>query len=334
MNLIGYGTGYTQVFREVAAATGGLRCWARRSTLTGLEVPPPPPTRSPRWRGRVGSPWSMPRPRTSRPWPTTPGEGRRVHPGRHGWVVLNGLSPDGLAAYNRLVGWDHVIRPFGREGEVTLAPARRPVMAGVTGGDVAMYSSKQIFSWTAGNYVVTDEFTYVVDYDDIAPFGKSSFFAYDNIVNGFTNADGVAAHHQLRAAQGPLSTYDVPITFPKPETVTEFTWIGNTNYWPQTKINLIFDGDKAKMHRYDVKPTGDPQVLPVNPPQAAQKAMTLQIAGWQEVPGKGPLVGIDNIYITVKRPPEFYDRVKPLLNVGGMMEYPRGKGGIIRSCAT
>ena len=69
-------------------------------------------------------------------------------------------------------------------------------------------------------------------------------------------------------------------------------------------------------------------MLAVNPPRKA-KQMTLQIAGWQETPGKGPLVGIDNIYLKAQRPPEFYEKVKPLLNVGGMMEYPRGKGGIV-----
>ncbi len=243
-----------------------------------------------------------------------------------GWLVLNGLTPEGLANYNKLVGWEHVIRPFKRE-RVTLAPIRRPIMAGVTGGDANMYSSKRIFDWTEGNYVVNDEFAFVVDFDEIAPFCKSSFFAYDNIVNGFTNADGwpLIINFPLNKDRSP---YDVVINFPREETVTEFTWIGNTNYWPQTKVELIFDGDTKNVRTYDVKPTGDPQVLEVKPARKA-KQMTLRIAGWQEVPGKAPLIGIDNIYIKVHRPAAFYDRVKPLLNVGGLMEYPRGKGGIL-----
>jgi hypothetical protein len=28
-------------------------------------------------------------------------------------------------------------------------------------------------------------------------------------------------------------------------TLTAFTWIGNVLYWPQTKINLVFDGDRT-----------------------------------------------------------------------------------------
>ena len=245
-----------------------------------------------------------------------------------GWLVFNGLTPEGLASYNKLVGWDHVIRPFKRE-RVTLPPVRRPVMAGVTGGDATMYSSKRIFDWTEGNYVVDDEFSFVVDGDEIAPFCKSPFFAYDNIVNGFTNADGWPLIINFPINKDGSPSVIVVIDFPREEeTVTEFTWIGNTNYWPQTKIKLIFDGNQKDIRSYDVKPTGDPQVLAVKPARKA-KQMTLRISGWQEVPGKGPLVGIDNIYIKIQRPAEFYERVKPLLNVGGMMEYPRGKGGIV-----
>ena len=176
-------------------------------------------------------------------------------------------------------------------------------MAGVTGADATMYSSKRIFDWTEGNYVVADEFTYVIDYDDIAPFCKSPFFAYDNIVNGFVNADGWPLIINF-AINKDGSPYDLLINFPKKETVTEFNWIGNTNYWPQTKINLLFDGDKRS---YEVPPTGDSQVLAVNPPASAKK-MVLQIAGWQETPGKGALVGIDNISIKVKRPAKFYEQ--------------------------
>src|SRR5205823_6259051 len=66
----------------------------------------------------------------------------------------------------------------------------------------------------------------------------------------------------------------------------------------------------------------------INPPRSGNK-VTLQIAGWKEAPGKKPLVGIDNIYLKVQRPPEFYKNVRQMLNVGGMMEYPRGKGGIV-----
>ena len=211
-----------------------------------------------------------------------------------GFIVFNGLTPAGIESYNKIVGFEHMIRPFKRE-RVVLPAVRDPLTAGLTTGDVALYSSQRIFSWTEGNYVVSDEFSYVVDYDEVAPFGKSSFFAYDNIVNGFVNADGwpLIINFEFNKDGSP---YDVPITLPKPQTITEFTWIGNTNYYPQTKVNLIFDGDRSRMISYDVQPTGDPQALPVDPPRTARQ-VTVEIAGWQEKPGTRPLIGIDNIYL-------------------------------------
>jgi beta-galactosidase len=322
LNLIGYGAGYRQTFRPVDAVVDTSPQLARTLDACGLTY-----TRAADPLAALAHPGGIAVvhacPAHLKALADHPAEVERFT-AAGGWIVLNGLTPEGLAHYNRLVGWDHVIRPFRLE-RVTLAPVRRPVMAGVSAGDVAMYSSKQIFSWTAGNYVVNDEFTYVVDYDEIAPFCTSPFFAYDKIVNGFVNADGwpLIINFPLTANRKP---YDIPINFPRKETVTEFTWIGNTNYWPQTHINLYFD--RQEKRSYDVRPTGDPQTLPVSPPCAA-KQLILEIAGWQEVPGREPLVGIDNIYIKVRRPREFYERVKPLLNVGGMMEYPRGKGGIL-----
>lgn len=323
MNLIDYGIGYKQVFRPVSTSVASAPLLAKTLDAAGLKYTP------------AADPLAALTPSGIAVIHASPANLKLLAEHQEkvaeftqsgGWIVLNGLTPEGLLSYNQLVSWDHVIRPFKRE-RVTLPTARRPVMAGITGGDVAMYSSKPIFDWTAGNYVVDDEFTFIVDHDEIAPFCRSPFFAYDNIVNGFTNADGwpLIINFPLNKDRSP---YDVEINFPREETVNEFTWIGNTNYWPQTKLALIFDGDMKDVRSYEVKPNGDPQVLPVNPPRKAKK-MTLRIAGWQEVPGKGPLIGIDNIYINVQRPPKFYERVKPLLNVGGMMEYPRGKGGIV-----
>jgi beta-galactosidase len=323
LNLLGYGSAYEQVFRPVVAAVGSSPRLGQTLDAIGLKY------------DRATDPLAALKPGAVAVIDASPAQLKLLTDSQArvdafltsgGWLILSGLTPDGLASFNRLVGHEHLIRPFKRE-RVTLPPTRRPIMAGVTGGDVAMYSSKPIFDWTAGNYVVDDEFTFVVDHDEIAPFCKSPFFAYGNIVSGFTNADGwpLIINFPLNKDRSP---YDLVINFPREETVTEFLWTGNTNYWPQTRLILLFDGDEKDPRVYDVPPTGDPQILPVNPPRKA-KQMTLRIAGWQELPGRGPLIGIDNIKIRVKRPPEYYERVKPLVNVGGLMEYPRGKGGIV-----
>jgi len=241
-----------------------------------------------------------------------------------GWIVLCGLTPDGLQDYNRLVGFDHLIRPFQRE-KVTFPAIRSPLLAGLAASDISMSSGKRIFDYQAGDYPDTDAFSYVVDYEDVAPFGKSTFASYGNIVNNFVSADGwpLIINFPIPADGKP---FDVPITFPKPQILTEFTWIGNTFYWPQTQVKLIFDG--ASRVEYKTRPDNTPQTFAISPERTATN-LTLQISKWEPVAGKGPLIGIDNIYLKAKRSPEFYTKVKPLLNIGAMMEYPRGSGGIV-----
>lgn len=243
-----------------------------------------------------------------------------------GWIIFNGLTPDGLASYNKIVGVEHLIRKFKRE-RVTFAPVHDPLLAGITTSDVVMYSSRRIFGFQEGNYVVSDEFSYVVDYDEVAPFATSTFFAFDNIVGGFVNADGwpLIINFPINPDGSPS---DVPMTFPRKEAFTELTWTGNLNYWPQTKLNLIFDGNAATKIAYEVEPTGSPQTLKIDPPRAASQ-VTLQIAGWQEIPDRKPLIGIDNIHLRVQRTPEFLEKVKPMLNVGGLVRYPQGRGGVV-----
>lgn len=243
-----------------------------------------------------------------------------------GTVILCGLTPAGLADYNRLVGFDHMIRPGKRE-RVLFPPKRDPLTAGLTTGDIVLYSSKRIFSWRAGNYVVPDMFSYVVDYDEVASFARSPFFAYDNITNGFFSADGwpLIINFPKHADDSP---YEVPLTWSKPQTLTEFTWVGNVFYYPQTKVNLLFDGDRKTMLSFSVEPNAEPQTFAIDPPRTARE-VTVEIAGWKPVPGKAPNLGIDNIYLKAERSPAFYRRVKPMLNIGGLMRYVVGKGNLV-----
>ena len=49
---------------------------------------------------------------------------------------------------------------------------------------------------------------------------------------------------------------------------------------------------------------------------------------WQEV-GTKPVIGVDKIWITAGRDGEYRKKVVPLLNIGGLVRYKIGKGGII-----
>jgi len=243
-----------------------------------------------------------------------------------GTLILCGLTPEGLADYNTIVGVDHMIRPSKRE-RVLLPPVRDRLTAGLTAGDVALYSAQRIFSWTAGNYVVDDMFTYVVDHDEVASFGTSTFGSYDLITNGFVSADGwpLIINFPKNADDSP---FDVPITLQKPQTITEFGWTGNVFYYPQTKVNLIFDDDAATMLKFDVEPNAEPQTFAIEPPRKASK-ITVQIAGWEPVPNKNPNIGIDNITFRAQRSEEYRQTVHAMTNIGGLMHYERGQGGIV-----
>jgi beta-galactosidase len=244
-----------------------------------------------------------------------------------GYIVFNNLSPEGLADYNKIVGFDHMIRPMQRE-RVLFSPVRDPLLAGVTTGDIVMLSGERIFGWTADEYIAGDVFSHIVDYEDVAPFAKSTFFAYDKITNGFVGADGwplIINYPLEKDAAGKFKSSQVPMSFPKPQTITEFTWIGNKNYWLPTKVSL---NSGAQKKTFTVPANDEPQALDLKPALSG-KDFTLAIEDWEERPNVNPLIGIDNIYLKAQRPADFYTKVKPMLNIGGMMHYPRGSGGIV-----
>ncbi len=240
-----------------------------------------------------------------------------------GWIVFNGLTPEGLADYNKLVGWDHIIRPFRRE-RVTFPPVKNRLTAGLTTGDVALYSGERIFPWQAGTYVADDTFSYVVDYDEVAPFAKFPSDYFHNMVNGMVSADGWKYIYSFELGHGDKPQWDM--VFPKAQDFIEFTWIGNGFYHLVTEVEMSFDGkDKVT---FNTKPNTEPQTFAIDPPRRG-KTLHVELADWQRVPNKNDVVGVDNIYLKVRRSPEFYERVKPMLNVGALMEYPRGPGGLV-----
>ena len=243
---------------------------------------------------------------------------------RGGTLMLCGLTPDGLADYNRIVGVNHTLRPFKRE-RVTFPAVRHPLTAGLTVGDIVMLSGKRIFGWTADEFVADDVFSHVVDLDELATFAKSDFASYDNIVNGFVGSDGSPLIIDFEHPQDG-TPYQINLDLPQAETIVEYTHDPSLNYNATTKIALLFDGkDRVE---YDLAPTGDAQTFAVNPPRKARR-VTLQLVSWLSDPAKRPLVGIDNIYLKVQRSPEWRATVKPMLNLGGMVHYVKGNGGVV-----
>ncbi len=246
---------------------------------------------------------------------------------RGGYVVFHGLTPKGLSDYNRIVGFDHLIRTFRRE-RMTFPPARNPLASGLTTGDIVMLSGEKIFGWRADEYVASDVFTYVVDYDEIAPFSTSTFFGWDNVTNGFVGSDGWPLIMDFEAPQDG-KPYEFKITLPQEETVTEYVHDQSINYNPTGHVTVLFDGNHAMT--FDLTADGDAVRCPIDPPQKARE-ITVRLDDYAFAPGKARNIGMDNIQIKVRRPAEFVRTVKPMLNIAAMLQYVKGQdsaGGVI-----
>jgi len=242
-----------------------------------------------------------------------------------GQIVFHDLTPEGLADYNKIVGFEHMIRPFWRE-RVGFPPQRNPLTAGLTTGDIVMRSGERIFGWTSDEYVASDIFTYVIDYDDVAPFARFPNEFIKNMVNGMVSADAWKYIVNVPVPEsGPLEWV---LSLPKEQEIVQMDWIGNTFYYPVTKVQLIFDGKEDTAATFATKPNNDLQVFPVDPPRKG-KDITLRLAEWEKVPDKRAVTGLDNLWLRAKRPPEFRKNVRPLLSIGAMMQYVRGPGGVV-----
>ncbi len=237
-----------------------------------------------------------------------------------GWIVLNGLTPAGLKSFNRLTGFHFMIRRFGVD-HVHFAAARPAWTFGMSGRDLVQYSSRRIFRWQSGYYVSQHEYKYVIDYDDAAPFGTSSFSSYPLIINGFRSDSGWPLIIDF-----PAKGNRIPIHFPHPVTFTGWTWIGNMFYQPTTQVELRFAGHHPLV--YNTQPNNRRQRFMFKHPVTAD-AVTLRITRWQHTVGARGMVGIDNIYFWMKRAAGFRQKVQPIDNVGGMMAFPSGPGGLV-----
>jgi len=255
-----------------------------------------------------------------------------------GWIILNNLTPDGIGSFDKLVGVSHIIRRFGQNAtntslfgekhieKVVLTTQSEPLLAGLSPSDVVFESGQQIFSYEAGQLPDEDGYSYVVDIGDIAPFATSPWGMFGNITNGFTQEDGFWPLIVNFPAPADGSPYQIPINLARPETLVRFSYAQDLNYLTTTKISLLFDGRNKQS--FDLLPNGDTQTFAINPPQTASQ-VTLEIDDWIKDPTKAANLGVDNIWLYPQRSPDFDQKVRPLMNIGALVEYPHGSGGIV-----
>ncbi len=257
---------------------------------------------------------------------------------RGGWLVLWGLTPDGLADYNRIVGHEHVIRPFQME-RVLLSIPRDPLTAGLTLRDVVMDTGEKVFGWMALNWPDEEAFEYIVDHTDIAPFAKlptpeelgkepdravkGSDHWPANLTNGFTADDTWRFTYSIILDAGHKTKWTMDL--PKEEELVSLKIKINQIYHKITKIHLYVDDDPEPVVA-ELRPDGTMQEVPLAGKRG--KRITFEIADWEET-GTQNVIGIDNLWLYVKRDEEYLKSTRPLLNIGGLMRYNRGKGGIV-----
>jgi beta-galactosidase len=259
------------------------------------------------------------------------GESVKAFTAHGGWLMAWGLTPDGLADFNRLVGVEHLIRPFELE-RVTLPALRDPILSGLTVRDVTMESGEQIFPWAGDKYLVDDEFTSVVDLDDIAPFceypgtkagdlvaAKAAGPGWArNVAHGFTSADGWKLIHYMDTKAATIT-----LNLPREETVDALSIVLNVHYAVATKIHVLFDNDSEPVVLV-TKPDAQRQEFSISPRKC--RRLIVRLAEFNKV---DKTTGIDNLRVHVQRPADWPQRVRPLLNVGGLVKYPMGAGGVI-----
>jgi beta-galactosidase len=91
-------------------------------------------------------------------------------------------------------------------------------------------------------------------------------------------------------------------------------------------MELTFDGDPATTQT--VRVTEDEQVERFELDPQPAKTVKFEITDW-EPNGDRDIIGLENIALYAERSPDFLERVKPLLNIGTLVQYPMGEGGIL-----
>jgi len=94
------------------------------------------------------------------------------------------------------------------------------------------------------------------------------------------------------------------------------------------KVNFYFDADPAPVG-FEVR--GDwksKQTFTLPQPRKA-KVLRIELAEFARDSMGRALLGIDNMWVRIRRPDEAGAKVRPLLNVGGLVKYRAGQGCIV-----
>jgi len=254
-----------------------------------------------------------------------------------GWIMLCGVTPETMDAFNGLTGAAHLLRPFRIE-RVVLSDSGSGLAATLGISDVALISPDHIMHgryWLSGN-----TFSYVIDGQDAAPFtlppgASDDPYEYKptredhdpyNFVNGCFSSDFWRYIRQIWIPEeGPEP---LVFTLRQPEVIQSIKIWNNQFYWTIKDLDVIFDGDKAQAVRMVLPDSAGHSEVRFEEPVKAQKTITLQVRTWRERKLRRPdlrLVGIDNVQFLRASAPS---KAVFLDSVGGLVAFPKGKGGV------
>jgi beta-galactosidase len=261
---------------------------------------------------------------------------------RGGWLVLWGVTPEGLSAFNRLVGVEHLLRKY-EPCLVTLGAEMHVAVVGLDNDDVGMNDGRRFSSPNPRQRrPAGDAFSWLVDLDDIAPFCKWPDPAYWRKEPGsarlwrfgwpMSMVDGMSGDYGRRTDFLIDLDRDEPtaweIVLPRREVIEGFSIACNFGGLPLKSVALTFEPGSVR-REFRLADTYLRQDFVIPDGGVPADRVQIQLLGVEKAEGRQNQLFVGNIWIRVRRDESFTTRVKPLLNVGGLVAYPMAKGGIL-----
>ena len=256
-----------------------------------------------------------------------------------GWLMLWGVTPEGRRDYNRIVGVDHVMRRFLRE-KVTLAIPKDPLTAGLSLRDVAMDTGEAPTRFWNVPWAVNDAYTWIVDLRDIAPFmdfeeregaierARTETQHQSNPMNMFNGFTAKQYWKYLYYISFEGDEHTLKFTLPRRERLMRLSVVPNDHLWQPRTLEIHTDG------------TEEPISLPLKVGSLQQdfdlggvsaKKLDIVLTDLENVNPDRPehITGIESLRILAQRSEKWEKKVRPLLNIGGLVAYNMGEGGIL-----
>ncbi|HEV7301685.1 MAG TPA: hypothetical protein VGN72_20270 [Tepidisphaeraceae bacterium] len=245
---------------------------------------------------------------------------------RGGWIMLAGLDEAGLAAFSKLVGIQHRIRPFRKESALIDAMDDALTM-GISDRDVQQIDPEVIMPWTGTHRVSGKLFSNVVDAsDEIASFAKVGSLKEGSdlpLTDGLT-AQTFWRYTQYLSADG---GEQVTLELDRPDTIKAIElWQSDAYIWAKD-IEVLLDG--TAVTQFTLKDQIGWQTIELPPTQAKQIAIKLLSTYPPAKEVSNQLVTFDELRIRRELPADHAKRVIPLTTPCGIVKYPIGKGGVL-----